>query len=101
MGMRVRLKASRHVPSGFSAETRAILTAMKTSGMIVAENGSSRYVTGAPDDRRDNDGLNAELAQVRGSDFEVLRRDGLVTGRGRSGRAARVAHGPGGAALTA
>jgi hypothetical protein len=101
MGMRVRLKANCRIPSGFSAETRAIRTAMNTYGMIVPDNGSNRYVTGAPDDRRDNDALNAELAQVRGSDLQILRMDGLPTGRGRSGRAARVAHGPGGAALTA
>jgi hypothetical protein len=80
MGMRVRLKASYQIPSGFSAETRVILTAMKTCGMIVADNGSNWYVSGAPDDRWDNDALNSELAQVRGSDFEVVRMDGLVTG---------------------
>jgi hypothetical protein len=45
--------------------------------MILADNGSNWYVTGAPDDRWDNDALQA-LGQVKGSDFEVIRMDGLV-----------------------
>lgn len=80
MGMRVRLKASFVIPAGFSAPTRALLTAMKAYGMIVADNGSNWYVSGAPDDRWDNDALVRELAQVHGSDFEVVRMDGLVAG---------------------
>ena len=80
MGMRVRLKASFVIPSTFSAATRALLAAMKTYGMIVADNGSNWYVSGAPDDRWDNDALVRELGQVRGSDFEVVRMDGLVAG---------------------
>jgi hypothetical protein len=80
MGMRVRLKASYAIPAGFSTETRALLTAMKAYGMIVADNGSNWYVSGAPDDRWNNDKLVSELAQVKGSDFEVVRMDGLVTG---------------------
>jgi hypothetical protein len=78
MGMRVRLKAGYVIPSTFSTETKAILTALKTYGMFVADNGSSWYMTGAPDDRWDNDRLNSELGQVKGSDFEVVRMDGLV-----------------------
>jgi hypothetical protein len=80
MGMRVRLKAAYTIPPGFSAETRALLTAMKTYGMIVADNGSNWYVSGAPDDRWNNDALVRELSQVKGSDFEVVRMDGLVAG---------------------
>ena len=80
MGMRVRLKASYVIPSTFSNETKALLTAMKTYGMIVADNGSNWYVSGAPDDRWNNDKLNSELSQVKGSNFEVVRMDGLVTG---------------------
>jgi len=80
MGMRVRLKSSFVIPSSFDAQTRALLTAMKTYGMIVADNGSNWYVSGAPDDRWNNDALVRELAQVKGSDFEVVRMDGLVTG---------------------
>ena len=80
MGMRVRLKASYTLPASFSAETRALLTAMKTYGMIVADNGSSWYLSGAPDERWNNDALARELGQVQGSNFEVLRMDGLVVG---------------------
>jgi hypothetical protein len=78
--MRVRLKASYVIPSTFSAETRALLTAMKTYGMIVADNGSNWFLSGAPDSRWNNDALTSELAQVKGSNFEVLRMDGLVQG---------------------
>ena len=80
MGMRVRLKASYVIPASFSAETRALLTAMKTYGMILADNGSNWYVSGAPDERWNNDALSRELGQVQGSNFEVLRMDGLIVG---------------------
>jgi hypothetical protein len=79
MGMRVRLKASYVIPGSFSTETRAILQAMKTYGMLVADNGSNWYVSGAPDDRWNNDKLVSELGSVKGSSFEVVRMDGLVT----------------------
>ncbi|MDP4301111.1 hypothetical protein [Leptothrix discophora] len=79
MGMRVRLKASYAIPTGFSTEARAILTALKTYGMFVADNGSNWYLSGAPDEAWP-DTLNSQLGQVKGSDFEVIRMDGLVTG---------------------
>ncbi len=79
MGMRVRLKASYAIPVSFSAETRAILQAMKTYGMLVADNGSNWYISGAPDARWNNDKLVSELGSVKGSNFEVVRMDGLVT----------------------
>jgi len=50
MGMRIRLKASYDV-SGFSAQMQAILNAMKKYGLILADNGSALYVTGASDSR--------------------------------------------------
>jgi hypothetical protein len=78
MGMRVRLKASYVIPATYSAPTRAILQALKTYGMILADNGSNWYVSGAPDPRWNNAALKAELGQVKGSDFEVVRMDGLV-----------------------
>jgi hypothetical protein len=53
---------------------------MKTFGMIVADNGSNWYVSGAPDDRWNNDALTRELSQVKGSSFEVVRMAGLVVG---------------------
>ncbi len=79
MGMRVRLKASYVIPANFSTETRAILQALKTYGLIVADNGSNWYMTGAPDERWNNDALKSELGSVKGSNFEVVRMDGLVT----------------------
>jgi hypothetical protein len=79
MGMRVRLKASYVIPSTFSKETRAILTALKTYGMIVADNGSNWFMSGAPDDRWNNDAIGSELAQVKGSNFEVVKMTGMVT----------------------
>ncbi|CAN5499796.1 hypothetical protein BH11PSE11_BH11PSE11_13550 [soil metagenome] len=79
MGMRVRLKASYVIPSGFSKESKAILQAMKTYGMLVADNGSNWYVSGAPDARWDNDKLVTELGSVKGNSFEVVRMDGLVS----------------------
>jgi hypothetical protein len=78
MDMRVRLKASYVIPANFSRETRAMLTAMKTYGMLMADNGSNWFVSGAPDDRWNNDVLTRELRQVQGRDFEVVRMDGLV-----------------------
>jgi len=80
MGMRVRLKARYMIPTTFSKETRALLQAMKTYGLILADNGSNWYVSGAPDERWNNDALTSELRQVHGSDFEVVRMDGLVAG---------------------
>ncbi|MBI3132783.1 MAG: hypothetical protein HYZ13_15820 [Acidobacteria bacterium] len=79
MGMRVRLKASFVIPASQSPETKAILQALKTFGMMVADNGSDWYISGAPDPRWDNGRLNSELGAVKGSAFEVVRMDGLVT----------------------
>jgi hypothetical protein len=79
MGMRVRLKSSYVIPATFSAPTRAILQALKTYGMILADNGSNWYLSGAPDPRWNNVALKSELGQVKGAHFEVVRMDGLVT----------------------
>jgi hypothetical protein len=70
MGLRVRLKPSFDV-SGFPPQARAVLQALKTYGMIVADNGSSWYITGAPSPRWNNDDLHT-LGRVHGSDFEVV-----------------------------
>lgn len=71
MGQRFRLKAGFDI-SPFSAPVRVILQAMKTYGLILADNGSAWYISGAPDSRWDNDMLVSELAQVKGSDFEAV-----------------------------
>jgi hypothetical protein len=47
--------------------------------MIVADNGSPWYITGAPDRRWDDDDLH-ELGRVPGSAFEVVRSGPLTTG---------------------
>jgi len=73
MGMRVRLKSNYQIPSGFSKETKAILQALKTYGMMVADNGSDWYISGAPDDHWNNSKLVGELRQVTGSNFEVVK----------------------------
>lgn len=79
MGMRVRLKASFVIPSTFSNEAKAILTALKTYGMFLADNGSDWFMSGAPDDRWNNDRLRNELASVKGRDLEVVKMTGMVT----------------------
>lgn len=70
MGMRMRLKASFDV-SGFSAKNQVILNALKKYGMIMADNGSSMFIGGTPDDRWNNDDLH-QLGLVKASDFEVV-----------------------------
>lgn len=70
MGMRVRLRSSFNI-STYSANVQVILRAMKKYGMIVADNGSNWYVSGAPDPRWNDDELSA-LGSVKGSDFEVV-----------------------------
>jgi hypothetical protein len=70
MGMRLRLKASFDI-SGFSPQNQVILTALKQYGAIMADNGSSMFITGTPDMRWNNNDL-GNLHQVTASDFEVL-----------------------------
>jgi hypothetical protein len=70
MGLRVRLKAGFDT-SGFPPQARAVLETLKRYGMILADNGSPWYVSGAPDSRWSNDDLHS-LGRVHGSDFEVV-----------------------------
>ena len=77
MGMRLRLKASYDI-SGFSANNQVILTALKKYGMIMADNGSSMYISGAPDSRWDNNDLH-NLGQVTASAFEVVQMNPIYT----------------------
>ncbi len=72
MGARLRLKAAKDL-SGFAPPLRRIFQAMKTYGLIVADNGSDLYVSGTYDTRWDNDLLNPAFAALKGSDFEVVR----------------------------
>jgi hypothetical protein len=70
MGQHFRLKASFDI-SGYSADVQVILTALKRYGMILADNGSAWFISGAPDARWNNDILR-ELHNVLGSDFEAV-----------------------------
>ena len=70
MGLRVRLKASFDI-SGFPPQARIVLTALKRYGMILADNGSPWYISGAPSPRWSNDQLHT-LGRVTGADFEVV-----------------------------
>jgi hypothetical protein len=76
MGMRVRLKASFDI-TRFSPAMQVILKALKRYGMILADNGSNWYVSGAPDSRWNDDELNT-LKSIKGSDFEVVRMGTIV-----------------------
>jgi hypothetical protein len=69
MGVRFRLKAGFDV-STYSPETQVILRALKSYGMILADNGSSWYVSGVPDERWNNSHL-AQLGNLRGSDLRL------------------------------
>jgi hypothetical protein len=70
MGLRLRLKASYDI-SGISGHARVILEAMKRYGVIVADNGSNWFFTGATDPRWDDEDLD-QLKDVPGSAFEVV-----------------------------
>ena len=70
MGLRVRLKADYDI-SEFPEAAQVILRCLKTYGMILADNGGDWFISGAPDDRWNNDDLHS-LGQVRGSAFEVV-----------------------------
>jgi hypothetical protein len=76
MGLRVRLKASVDT-SGFPPQARVVLEALKRYGMLVADNGSNWYISGAPDPGWNNDDLHT-LGQVKGSSFEVVDTSSLV-----------------------
>ena len=78
MGLRIRLKPSVDI-SGYPLEDRVILTALKRYGMLLADNGSAMYLTGAPDSRWNDDNLHL-LQQLHGSDFEAVETSGLVNG---------------------
>lgn len=70
MGQRFRLRADFDA-SGFSPEVQVIIKALKTYGMILADNGSPWFISGSPNEAWDNDAL-VELKQITGSDFEAV-----------------------------
>ncbi|HEY8544531.1 MAG TPA: hypothetical protein VIL36_05775 [Acidimicrobiales bacterium] len=87
MGLRLRLKADVDI-GGLPAQARVVAQAMKDYGVIVADNGSPWYLSGAPDERWDNDALRA-LGTLTGADFEAVDAAPLMvdpdSGRARTG----------------
>jgi hypothetical protein len=71
LGTRLRLKASKDI-SGYTPQMRKIFQAMKTYGLIIADNGSDMYVTGTMDARWNNGVLNPAFHSLHTSDFEVI-----------------------------
>lgn len=82
MGERFRLKQSVDI-SGFSPANRVILQALKDYGMIVADNGSNWFLSGAPSSRWDDNDLH-NLTQIVGSEFEVVDLTPVVSGLDQS-----------------
>jgi hypothetical protein len=70
MGLRLRLKAGFSL-APYHGEALVVLRALKRYGLIVADNGSSWYITGAPDPRWNDEDLD-QLKRVPGSAFEVV-----------------------------
>ncbi len=77
MGAWLRLKPTVDV-SRFGPQSRVVLRALRDHGAIVADNGSSWYLSGVPDDRWDNDDLHG-LGELHGSDFEFVDASSLPT----------------------
>src|SRR5579863_5581325 len=77
MGMRLRLKSSFDI-SSFPPQSKVILAALQQYGMIMADNGSSMFISGDPDSRWNNNDL-ASLKTVPASAFEVVLIDPLYT----------------------
>jgi hypothetical protein len=77
MGTRLRLKASFNI-STFPADDQVILTAMKKYGLILADNGSGIFISGAPDNRWNNTDLNL-LKSITASNFEVVQMGTIFT----------------------
>ena len=77
MGLRVRLKAGVDI-SAYPTQAKVVLAALKRYGMILADNGSPWYISGAPDDRWDNTQL-AALSGIKGSDLEVVQMGTVYT----------------------
>jgi len=83
MGTRLRLKAGKDI-SGYAPYIQRIFQAMKIYGLILADNGTDMYISGAYDPRWNNDELNPAFASLTAGDFEVVQ---LGWKPGSSGRA--------------
>ncbi|MBE2270948.1 MAG: hypothetical protein IAE80_22115 [Anaerolinea sp.] len=78
MGLRLRLRADYDI-SEVTGASRIILEALRTYGMIVADNGTSWFISGATDSRWNDDDLN-QLKDVPGAAFEVVTTGDIVRG---------------------
>lgn len=76
MGLRLRMKSS-YSCSAYSREVRVICRALKKYGMFVADNGSDRYVSGAPDSRWNDEHL-GDLKRIPGSAFEAVSTGAII-----------------------
>jgi hypothetical protein len=76
MGLRLRLKASFSL-KGFSGQALVILRALKRYGLIVADNGSPWYITGAPSPHW-NEASILQMESVSGADFEAVQSGPLI-----------------------
>jgi len=70
MGLRFRLKSEYDI-SAFSETNQIILRALKKYGMMVADNGGDWFISGAPDDRWNDEDL-SQLNSIKGRDFEAV-----------------------------
>jgi hypothetical protein len=68
MGMRVRLRA---VPAGITGQSLVVATALKEYGMILADNGSNWFISGAPDPNFNDEDLD-QLKSISESELEVV-----------------------------
>jgi hypothetical protein len=71
LGLRVRLKPTVD-PDTFAAPAAVIIRAMQKYGLMLADNGSDWFVSGAPDPRWDDELMHDEFARITGDDFEVV-----------------------------
>jgi plastocyanin len=91
MGLRVRLKAGANL-AGLSPQALVIAHAMQKYGLILADNGSNWYISGASDPNFNDDDLHT-LGTLHGSDFEVVDTSSLVNGSDSSTRNVNVGQG--------
>ena len=89
MGQLFRLKASYQIPSTYNTQSRAILTAMKTYGMYIADGGSDMYVTGAPSADWQDDTF-SQVQSVPASQFEAVDITSITSRAGWSATSAAV-----------
>jgi hypothetical protein len=78
MGLRLRLKASYSL-AGFTGESLVILEALKRYGLIVADNGSPWFITGAPNPHWNDENLE-QIKRVPGSEFEAVETGPILRG---------------------